>query len=196
MFFDKKSILTHYGESLTIGDTLRHPSIGRLVKTNGNDPMIVFVTGLLYEFISFVPHGLDSDDITLYAEKILAHCSKWSTSDLVLCLKNGMDGKYGPVKFKWTWNSDFMEWAKKYEREKDDFFFKRHVETTKNAKLDNADLVKLFPKELIAQFAKDKSEEQKKNARLDIKVPRHVIDKGLKAVDEYIEKAISEKKQA
>jgi len=146
--------------------------------------------GLLKEFLVYVPNSLTPTEVAQHADKILAHCPKWSTADLILCLKNGMDGKYGPVKFKWTWNSDFVEWAKKYEREKDDFFFKRHIDTTKNAKLENADLVKLFPKELIAQFAKEKSED-KKNARLDIKVPRHIVDQGLKAVDEYIENEVS-----
>lgn len=189
-YSDKKSILTHFAESLTISGAIYQPSLRKLIKANGEAPMLIFVTDLLHEFLSFVPNGLNSDEIVLYAEKILAHCPTWSTSDLILCLKNGMDGKYGPVKFKWTWNSDFVEWAKKYDQQKDDFFFKRHVDTTKNAKLKNADLVKLFPKELIAQFVKDKSEEQKNNARIDIKVPRYVVDKGLKAVDEYIEKEV------
>lgn len=190
LFFQKKSILTHYGQSLAISGTLHHPSIGKLVKSNGEASMLVFITGLLNEFLSFVPNALNADEIVLYADKILAHCPTWTTADLVLCFKNGMDGKYGIVKYNWKWNV-FIEWTQKYDQEKDDFFYKRHLSAKSEERVD---VLKFIPKHIVEKFNKiSAASDEKKPDISKIQIPNDVISQGLKAVDEYIEKHFKKK---
>lgn len=194
LFFDKKSILTHYGASLSITDTFRRPSIGRLVKTNGEDSMLVFVTGLLNEFLSFVPNALSADEIVMYADKIIAHCPQWNTADLVLCLKNGMDGKYGPIKFRWTWSSDFVVWMEKYDEDKYKWRHVDHLEKKKNGIMADENLIKIFPKEIINQLLKQSFVDQEKRKLLDIPIPKEIVAQGKVAIDEYIDQSRKNKK--
>ena len=105
-----------------------------------------------------------------------------------------MDKKYGPIKFKWTWTSDFMEWKERYEQDKADYFYKDHVAKTSKAKLENAELIKLFPKELLEKFGKETLVDKKKQEAEDLKVPPDVVAKGVKAIDEWIEQARKIKK--
>lgn len=155
--------------------------------------MVVFITGLLNEFLSFVPTALTGDEVVLYSDKILAHCPTWSTADLILCLKNGTDGKYGIVKYNWKWNV-FVDWAFKYEQQKDDFFHDRHLKKSNEGKMANEDLIKLFPKDLIEKFAREKFIDKEKRNQLDVKIPKEIVDQGLEAIDSWIEKIRNSKK--
>lgn len=184
--------MTHYGGSLTIGSTLSSPSIGKLVKTNGDAIMGPFIMGLLKEFLIYVPNALTPQEVAQYADKILAHCPKWSTSDLILCLKNGMDGKYGPIKFRWTWASDFVEWARRYDQEKVDFLYHKHEK--KKSEPPN-DVISMIPANIMEKFKKETLADPKKEEFNDIKVPRHIVDQGLSAVDEYIDQFRKVKKE-
>lgn len=184
-------MLTHYGESLTIADAIRQPSIRRLVKTNGEAIMGPFVMGLLKEFLVYVPNALTPDEVANYADKILAHCPTWSTADLILCLKNGMDGRYGPIKFRWTWASDFVVWAAKYDQQKVDFFYQRHEKKKSEPK---EDVISMIPSNIMEKFRKESLADPKKEEAMEIKVPREIVDQGLKAVDDYIDQIRKNKK--
>ena len=144
--------------------------------------------GLLHEFLGLVPNALNADEIVLYAKKILSDFPDWSTADLVLCLKNGAAGKYGPIKFRWTWASDFMEWVHQHNQDKDNFFHDKHVRAKTEGAINNAELIKMFPKELLEKFAKEPFADKAKEKMLDTRIPDDVIAQGIEAVDAYIEK--------
>ena len=188
LFYAQEQLLTHYGASLTISDTIRRPTIQNLVKTHGNDYVVFFVTGLLNELLSFVPTSLTGAEVVLYSDNIIASFPTWSPEDIILCLKNGMSGKYGPTTYHWKWNPNFVEWAKRYNQEKDDFFHDRHVKAKTEGAIQNAELIKLFPKELLEKFAKESFADKSKEKMLDTKIPDDVIAQGIEAVDAYIEK--------
>lgn len=194
LVLSKTPVLTHYSDSLTIGDTWGQPSIRSLCKSQGNDYAGVCISAILTEFLSFVKNSIKSDDVPLYADKILSSLPYWSMSDLVLCLRNGMNGKYGINEFPWQWSPDFVKWVQRYEEEKDNFSKQIHEDKKQAGVKADQELISMLPKELLEKFSREKFVDQEKRNRLDIKIPKEVVDKGLDAVDDWIERNINSKK--
>lgn len=190
----QEPVLTHYSASLTMADAIYQPSIRSLVKSIGEEFVGTSILALLKEFLVFVPNSLTPPEVASYADKILSYRPNWSMGDLILCLKNGMEGKYGINKYHWKWNPDFIEWVRLFEQDKDDYFFKKHTDKINASKLENADLIKLFPKELMEKFSKETLVDNKKQEAENLKVPADVVAQGVVAVDEWIEQARKTKK--
>lgn len=193
LVLSKNPVLTHYSDNLTISDACGRPSIRSLCKSKGNDYAGVCITAILTEFLSFVKNSLKSDDVPLYADKILSSLPHWSTSDLVLCLKNGMNGKYGINEFPWQWSPDFVKWIEKYEAEKFDFSKKLHEEKKQTGIKSDQELISMMPKELLDKFKKEALVSKAREKQLDMKIPKDIVDQGLDAVNDWIEKIKNKK---
>lgn len=184
----KRPVLTHYSDKLTIGDTITHAPIQFLCKSKGNDYMGFSIVAILTEFLSLVKNSLKSEEVPLYADKIMSFCPTWSITDLMLCLNNGINGKYGSTDFPWKWNPDFIEWVRRYNEDKDKFFGKRHEKLKAEGVIRDAEMISLFPKELFANFGKVQFADKVKEKMLEEKIPDDVVAQGVPAIDAYIEK--------
>lgn len=145
--------------------------------------MGVCITAILTEFLSLVKNSIKAEEVPLYADKILSFKPNWSTADLALCLGNGINGKYGSSEYPWKWNPDFIDWARKYDQEKVDYFYQKHMKV-KSQKHD--DLIKMIPKHVLEKFTKEKFVNQEKRERLNVKIPKEIVDQGVEAVDAWI----------
>lgn len=148
----------------------------------------MFLVGVLKEFLGYVPNSLTPEQVVQYADNIMASFPEWAPEDLILCLKNGMSGKYGPTPYHWKWNPNFIEWAQKHNQEK----YNYHVDDCKKKQtegaLRDAEIISLFPKELFENFAKVPFADKAKEKMLDIKIPNDVAMQGPEAVDAWIDK--------
>lgn len=186
LVFSKTPVLTHYSDNLTIGDTWGLPSIKSLCKSKGNDYAGVCITAILTEFLSFTKNSLKAGDVPLYADKILSFLPDWSTSDLVLCLKNGMSGKYGINEYPWQWSPDFIKWVNEYNSEKYNFSVSRHEEKKKSGAKEDQEIINLFPKHILEKFKKETLVDKKYEEKMNFKIPDDIIAQGVDAVDNYI----------
>lgn len=147
----------------------------------------MFILGLLKEFLTYVPNSLTPAEVAQYADKIMAYCPDWTTTDLIICLKNGMDGKYGINKYHWKWNPDFIEWVKIFNQKKFEFISEREEQKKKDGQKADAQIISLFPQHILEKFKKETLTDKRADEALIPTPSDEIIAQGSDAVDAYIE---------
>lgn len=122
-------LISDESASLTIAKAQLSPQISLIKKEKGIEFLRMSIAGIISEMLPFVSSNqLTSKEIAAYSTEISNVYWYWKIDDLILCLKNGMNHIYGKPYGAFTYQM-FSEWANKYEIQKDDMFYNKHLNT-------------------------------------------------------------------
>lgn len=122
------ALISDHSAELTVAKAQQSSQISLIKKEQGKDYLRMTIAGIINELLPFVPNQIGSAEIAAYSTEISNTYWHWKIDDLILCLRNGMNGLYGKEYHKFTYQT-FSEWANKYEVEKENHFHNKHLDT-------------------------------------------------------------------
>ncbi len=122
IFKSKESILIgDYTKKLTVDKAQKSIQLSVIQSVEGNKFVESLIIRILNEALEFIPHELTTKAIINYTKIFIQEYWYWKIDDFVLCVKNGMLGKYGKI-YK-TFNfSVLMEWCNIYDKDKNKYY--------------------------------------------------------------------------
>jgi hypothetical protein len=120
--------VSDHSSGLSVAKAQQSDQLSLIKKNHGIEYLRMVIAGIINELLPFVPNQIGAKEIASYSTEISNVYWYWKIDDLILCLRNGMNGLYGKEYHKFTYQT-FSEWAIKYEKERDDYFYNKHLDT-------------------------------------------------------------------
>lgn len=122
-------LISDESAKLTIAKAQLSPQISLIKKERGVEFLRMAIGGIISEMLPFVGgNQISMKEIAAYSTEISNVYWYWHIDDLILCLRNGINNIYGKPYGAFTYQM-FSEWADKYEKEKDNMFYNKHLDT-------------------------------------------------------------------
>ncbi len=145
---------------LDIGLAQKSKQFSLIKKEQGELYLQVAISKIMKEALRFLPTKMTEPDIVYFSKYFQKELWHWKFDDFILCFKNGINKHYGDIYGEFN-VSVFMKWVEQYEKEKDDFFYNKHLDT-KEATATREDT-----KHMIFN-------ERQKTGPLDIELPKRM----------------------
>lgn len=97
-------------------------------KESGELYLQIAISKIIKEAFRFLPSKMNEADIIYFSKYFQKELWHWKFDDFILCFKNGINKKYGDIYGEFN-ISVFMKWAEEYEKEKDDLFYNKHLDS-------------------------------------------------------------------
>ena len=122
LFKERKPILiSQHTQLLTLEKAQKSVQLSTIKREQGEEFTENMVCSVLSEALRLIPNQLNKVDILTYAKMFLQEYRLWKVDDLILCLKEGTNGRYGKV-FNVFNYSEFMDWCLKYDQAKTEYW--------------------------------------------------------------------------
>lgn len=121
-----------HANELTLAKAQQSDQLSLVKKEMGITFAEKMLAGILNEFSVFVQHDLTPITLAIYAKQILATYWYMKIDDIIMCLKNGINGDYGKTYGKFNY-SVFAEWMSEYETERDNYYYDKHLEVKESS---------------------------------------------------------------
>jgi hypothetical protein len=121
-------IVSEHARSLTLEKAQASSQISLIKKERGEDFVAILVGKILKESLKFIPSTIEANDIPLISQMFINEYWHFKIDDYILCMKNGINGVYGKTYGMFNY-STLMEWAGKYQVQKEEFYHGKHIQT-------------------------------------------------------------------
>ena len=115
-------------QSLTVATAQNSKQFSLIKKEQGEIYLQIAISKIMKEAARFLPCKMNEDDFVYYSKYFSKELWYWKFDDFILCLKNGIEKKYGDIYGEFN-VSVFMKWAGLYEVEKENHFHNKHLDT-------------------------------------------------------------------
>lgn len=140
---DKGIFISEAIHSLTIASAQNSKQFSLIKKEKGEEYLQVAISKIMKEAFRFLPSKMNEEDIIYFAKYFQKEFWYWKFDDFILCFKNGIEKKYGEIFGEFN-ISVFMSWAEKYNQEKEDFFYNKHLSSVEKNNSNEENKHKIF----------------------------------------------------
>lgn len=118
---NKPIFISEYCKSLTIVTAQKSTQISYIKFENGAEYLEKLIIKVITEALKIIPNDLKTDNVIYFTKLIVNEYWYWKIDDIVLCLKNGILGKYGKIYGQFS-VMIIIEWLNEYQKEKDNYY--------------------------------------------------------------------------
>ena len=162
---NKPALTSDHAVALTVETAIQGTQISLITNKFGADFADDAITFLFHELSNFVTLGGTPDACLQWAKMIRTEYWGWKFDDLIYCIRQGINGRWGKIYGSFTY-ATFTEWAGKYELERNDYFEQRaakHKEQYDTVRTCDARKLEYISEDIVRACTKTEKNYTEKN---------------------------------
>jgi hypothetical protein len=115
---------------------MKGTSLKKICEESGEMACELIISKMLAELKGAVKTYYTGDNINIFAKMIISNNQEMKISELILCINNGINGKYSEPNKAVIYGDVTYDviagWINRYNNDKEDFLYQRHLERKNN----------------------------------------------------------------